>query len=193
MENNKKIERKRKRPRVASPGPGKMPTDVRNASERYRNLKKSILIEELRDLLPPLPPDVSCRGRRNRVMPLEAVLRHATRYMKILNETLQASNTVHQTASLLMCNGEDALPFIVHETARLQKELDFKIRWGLIPTYGYYDPANKPYKGHEETLIETAEIYEKNRITSSSRQVDTLGISSNPASVLKRFSSHVQM
>lgn len=188
MENSNKIKRKRKNPRVIRPGPGRMPTVVRNAGERYRNLKKSILVEELRDLLPPLPPDVNNRGRRTKVMTLEAVLRHTVQYMNILNDTLRESDAVYRVASLLACNGGNPLPFIVQETAKLQEALDFKIRWGLIPAYGYSDPANKPYKGHEETLMETAEIYEKNWITNN-RQVDKLGMSSNPTTLLKQLPS----
>ena len=189
QKNPQKTDRLHRRRPPRPPGPGRMPRVLRNAGERFRSLKKSVLIEELRDLLPPPPPDAAHRGHlTHRVMTTEAILRHSIHYMNILEDVLRQSKAIEHVASI-MGNNEDTLQFVKRETAKLQKVLDFRVGVELIPTYGYFDPALKPYKRHEETLREAAELFQNHGWITNVRQRDQLGMTTNPSDALANIKS----
>ena len=73
---------------------------VRNSLERFRQLKNRILMKEIRELLPSQPT-----MSKKRAMTQKEVLEKASRYIQILQETLQ-ENERHRE-DLLTWNGTD--------------------------------------------------------------------------------------
>ena len=64
---------------------------MRNACERYCELKNRILIDEICQLLPPNPD-----SWRRRKMSIQDVLWNAVRYIDILTETLQINDKTRE-------------------------------------------------------------------------------------------------
>ena len=188
MESNKANKKKKKASKTrktARQNPrGRMPIPVRNASERYRNLKKTMLIEELRGLL---PPNINLGTTRGRVMSIEAILHSTMQYMNILTETLHDSNVINGIVRMMEWKGMDTSQFIKEETKKLQDLLDFKVKHQLIPTYGLADPTKKPeneIRRRSRILTDVIETYQKFRWNPTNRQVDALSTTSNPTSLI---------
>lgn len=86
---------------------------IRNACERFRGLKKRLLIEELEGLLPTNPTtNTPCQ------MSLSAVLKTATRYINILSQTIEINDTSRRIAKSMEKDGyvKEAVEFMTVST-----------------------------------------------------------------------------
>lgn len=154
---------------------------VRNSLERFRQLKNRILMKEIRELLPSQPT-----MSKKRAMTQKEVLEKASRYIQILQETLQ-ENERHR---------EDLLTWMVltdgtqTDSDELQRELveqeqnilDAKID-KLMSSYGNSSPRVEPnlYNLDDKLADIMVDVAERDNYGGQrGKMIDSLGLSSNP-------------
>ena len=152
---------------------------VRNSLERFRQLKNRILMKEIRELLPSQPT-----MSKKRAMTQKEVLEKASRYIQILQETLQ-ENERHR---------EDLLTWMVltdgtqTDSDELQRELveqeqnilDAKID-KLMSSYGNSSPRVELYNLDDKLADIMVDVAEHDSYGGQrGKMIDSLGLSSNP-------------
>ena len=120
---------------------------MRNACERYHELKNRILIDEICQLLPPNPD-----SWRRRKMSIQDVLWNAVRYIDILTETLRINDKTREALERISLGASSAeVQFILkNETEMQQQELNAKLENRLFACYGNSCPRQGSQLGYAE-------------------------------------------
>lgn len=154
---------------------------IRNACERFRGLKKRLLIEELEGLLPTNPTtNTPCQ------MSLSAVLKTATRYINILSQTIEINDTSRRIAKSMEKDGyvKEAVKFMTESTTQQQMLLNERIQNGVISYYGNKCPSqgkrNKTAQAKLKSIIEVLLPEKRTRFD----RYDSLGLNNDPLTLL---------
>lgn len=151
----------------------------RNAAERFRTLKNRVLLNCLREMLPPN----NVPSKKRKMSDLE-VINNAIRYIKILTDTLTVNDVTQRTAQSMIDAGltECAAMHLMKETEKEQKPLEEEIEHRLIKHYGSCCPSIGNTTPKDKIEIETILSTLQNTSFLGNRH-DSLGNKSNPLSL----------